>query len=63
MFNEWFVVRDGLLGAARLPSLTERFAADSAEAVGSTPEEYAAFISREQARWSDVVRKAGIKAN
>ena len=49
--------------AARLPSLTERFAADSAEAVGSTPEEYAAFISREQARWSDVVRKAGIKAN
>ena len=49
--------------AARLPSLTERFAADSAEAVGSTPEEYAAFISREQARWSDVVRKAGIKVS
>jgi len=49
--------------AARLPSLTERFAADSAEAVGSTPEEYAAFIGREQARWGEVVRKAGIKAN
>ena len=49
--------------AARLPSLTERFAADSAEAVGSTPDEYAAFIAQEQARWGDVVRKAGIKAN
>jgi tripartite-type tricarboxylate transporter receptor subunit TctC len=49
--------------AARLQSITERFAADSAEAVGSTPEEYAAFIAQEQARWGDVVRKAGIKAN
>jgi tripartite-type tricarboxylate transporter receptor subunit TctC len=49
--------------AARLSSITERFAADSAEAVGSTPEEYAAFIAQEQARWGDVVRKAGIKAN
>ncbi len=49
--------------AARHPSVAERFAVDNAEAVGSTPQEYAAFISSEQARWSDVVRKAGIKAN
>jgi tripartite-type tricarboxylate transporter receptor subunit TctC len=49
--------------AARLPALADRFALDSAEAVGSTPEEYAAFITQEQARWGDVVRKAGIKAN
>jgi tripartite-type tricarboxylate transporter receptor subunit TctC len=49
--------------AARQPSVAERFAADNAEAVGSTPEEYAAFITKEQALWGDVVRKAHIKAN
>jgi tripartite-type tricarboxylate transporter receptor subunit TctC len=49
--------------AAKHPSVAERFAVDSAEAVGSTPQEYAEFIAREQARWGDVVRKAGIKAN
>jgi tripartite-type tricarboxylate transporter receptor subunit TctC len=49
--------------AAKQPSVAERFAVDSAEAVGSTPQEYAEFITREQARWGEVVRKAGIKAN
>jgi tripartite-type tricarboxylate transporter receptor subunit TctC len=49
--------------AAKQPSVAERFAVDSAEAVGSTPQAYAAFIAAEQARWGDVVRKAGIKAN
>ena len=49
--------------AAKHPSVAERFAVDSAEAVGSTPQEYAEFITKEQARWGDVVRKAGIKAN
>jgi tripartite-type tricarboxylate transporter receptor subunit TctC len=49
--------------AAKQPSVAERFALDDAEAVGSTPQEYADFIAREQARWSEVVRKAGIKAN
>jgi tripartite-type tricarboxylate transporter receptor subunit TctC len=49
--------------AAKQPAVAERFAVDSAEAVGSTPQEYAAFIAMEQARWGDVVRKAGIKAN
>jgi tripartite-type tricarboxylate transporter receptor subunit TctC len=49
--------------AAKHPSVGERFALDNAEAVGSTPQEYADFIAREQARWGEVVRKAGIKAN
>jgi tripartite-type tricarboxylate transporter receptor subunit TctC len=48
--------------AVKQPSVLERFAADDAEGVGSTPEEYASFIAAEQARWSEVVRKAGIKA-
>ena len=49
--------------AAHSTSVKERFAADDAEAVGSTPAEYAAFIKKEQARWSKVVRAAGIKAD
>ena len=49
--------------AAKSPRVIERFAADDAEAVGSTPAEYAAFIKKEQERWSKVVRTAHIKAD
>jgi tripartite-type tricarboxylate transporter receptor subunit TctC len=49
--------------AAKNPTVAERFKVDDAEAVGSTPEEYAAFIATEQKRWGEVVRKANIKAN
>jgi tripartite-type tricarboxylate transporter receptor subunit TctC len=49
--------------AAKSPRVIERFAADDAEAVGSTPAEYAAFIRKEQERWSKVVRTAHIKAD
>jgi len=49
--------------AAKSPKVLERFAADDAEAVGSTPAEYAAFIKKEQERWSKVVRAARIRAD
>jgi tripartite-type tricarboxylate transporter receptor subunit TctC len=49
--------------AARSPKVAERFAADDAEAIGDTPAEYAAFIKKEQERWSKVVRTAHIKAD
>ena len=49
--------------AAKSPLMLERLAVDDAEAVGSTPEAYAAFIKKEQARWSKVVKTAGIKAD
>jgi tripartite-type tricarboxylate transporter receptor subunit TctC len=49
--------------AAKSPKVAERFAADDAEGVGSTPAEYAAFVKREQERWSKVVRTAKIKAD
>ena len=48
--------------AARTSSLLARFAAEDAEAVGSTPQEYAEFIAKEQARWKNVIEKAGVKA-
>jgi tripartite-type tricarboxylate transporter receptor subunit TctC len=49
--------------AAKSALVAERFKPDDAEAVGSTPQDYAAFIKKEQARWSKVVRAANIKAD
>jgi len=48
--------------AAKNPALLARFAAEDAEAVGSTPQEYSEFIAKEQARWKDVIEKSGVKA-
>ena len=47
--------------ALRASTVTERFANDAAVGVGSTPQQYAAFIAQEQKRWGDVVRRAGIR--
>jgi tripartite-type tricarboxylate transporter receptor subunit TctC len=41
--------------------VTQRYAADNAVAEIWTPEQFGAFIAKEQARWRDVVRKADIK--
>jgi tripartite-type tricarboxylate transporter receptor subunit TctC len=41
--------------------VVERYKADDAEAIGSTPQEYANFVAKEQARWKDVIRRANIK--
>jgi len=49
--------------AAKSPGVLQRYAADDAESVGSTPQEYADFIAKEQARWKDVIQKAGVKAD
>src|SRR5438477_5256804 len=49
--------------AAKAPALLQRFAAEDAEAVGSSPQEYAQFIAKEQARWKDVIQRAGVKAD
>jgi tripartite-type tricarboxylate transporter receptor subunit TctC len=49
--------------AAKSPLVQERFSVDDAEAIGSTPADYAAFIKKEQERWSKVVRSAKIKAD
>jgi tripartite-type tricarboxylate transporter receptor subunit TctC len=47
--------------AAKSALLAERFKADDAEAIGSTPQEYADFVAVEQARWKEVIQKANIK--
>jgi tripartite-type tricarboxylate transporter receptor subunit TctC len=47
--------------AAKSEALERQLEPDSAEAVGSTPMEFSAFIAKEQARWKEVVQKAHVK--
>jgi tripartite-type tricarboxylate transporter receptor subunit TctC len=60
-------VVDKLAAALRVaiasPDVASKIAADGAEVMGMTPEEYAADIDREEAKWSEVVRRSGAKAN
>jgi tripartite-type tricarboxylate transporter receptor subunit TctC len=59
-------VIDKLNGALREaladPGISSRFAAEGAEPLATTPEEYAADIDREENKWSVLVRTSGAKA-
>lgn len=44
------------------PELKERLATMATDPRTSTPEEFAAYIKQEMARWAEVVRRTGIKA-
>jgi len=48
--------------ALRLPDVAARLATLGAEPVGSTPEAFASFLRTELAKWADIVKTAGIKA-
>lgn len=48
--------------AMRSADMVKRLIAEGSEAVGSSPEEFAAFIRAEHEQWSRVIRQAGIKA-
>jgi tripartite-type tricarboxylate transporter receptor subunit TctC len=43
------------------PEVTERFSRDGAVPVGSTPQQFAAFLKSEMAKWRKVIEEAGIK--
>jgi tripartite-type tricarboxylate transporter receptor subunit TctC len=44
------------------PEVLKRIAAEGAEPIPGTPEDYARDIASESAKWSAVVRKAGVEA-
>jgi len=50
-----------LVKSLRAPDINQRFASVGAQAVGSTPEEFAAHIRRERDTWSKVIKAAGIR--
>jgi tripartite-type tricarboxylate transporter receptor subunit TctC len=54
-------LRDAIATALRSPTLSQTLLDQGAEPGGGTPDEFAAFIESETARWAEVVRRAGIK--
>lgn len=50
-----------MVRALKSPDLREKLLAAGAEPVGTTPEEYTAFVQNEIAKWGKVIRAAGIK--
>lgn len=50
-----------LVKSLRAPDINQRFASVGAQAVGSTPEEFAEHIRRERDTWSKVIKAAGIR--
>jgi tripartite-type tricarboxylate transporter receptor subunit TctC len=51
------------LKALKSSAITERFASDNAVGGGGSPADYAKFIAGEQKIWSDIVKRANIKAD
>jgi tripartite-type tricarboxylate transporter receptor subunit TctC len=51
-----------IVAILHLPDVVERLSAQGAEPVGSTPEEFAAYIKSETVKWAKVVRDSGAKA-
>ena len=54
-------LHDAIVRALRDEEVGKRLAADGAEPVGNTPEEFAAFIRSETEKWTRVAQAAGIK--
>jgi tripartite-type tricarboxylate transporter receptor subunit TctC len=52
-----------LVKAMHSPEMKDKLAATGTEPRTSTPEEFATYIKSEIAKWGDVIRKAGVKAD
>jgi len=51
-----------IVAVLRMPDVTERLSSQGAEAIGSTPQEFASYIKTETAKWAKVIRESGAKA-
>ena len=52
-----------IVKALSQPDVKERFEAQGVELVGNRPEEFAAFLQKEQVKWSKVVKASGMRAD
>ena len=52
-----------IVRALRSPDVKDRFAGLGAETVGSTPEQFGEFLKAETAKWANVIRTSGIRAD
>jgi tripartite-type tricarboxylate transporter receptor subunit TctC len=56
-------VADGVIGATRDPEVRRRMLEQGAMPVGSTPEEFSKTLREEVARWAEVVKVSGARAD
>jgi tripartite-type tricarboxylate transporter receptor subunit TctC len=54
-------LHDAVVKTLKNPTVKDRLAKEGADPVGSTPEEYEAFVRSEIAKWLKVVKEAGIQ--
>jgi tripartite-type tricarboxylate transporter receptor subunit TctC len=54
-------LHDAVVKTLKIPEVKKRLAEQGADPVGSTPEEYEAFVRSEIAKWMKVVKEAGIQ--
>ena len=52
-----------IVKALSQPDVKERFEGQGVELVGNRPEEFAAFLKKEQIKWSKVVKASGVRAD
>ena len=50
-----------IVAVLRTPDVAERLSSQGAEAIGSTPQAFAAYIKAETAKWAKVIRESGAK--
>jgi tripartite-type tricarboxylate transporter receptor subunit TctC len=55
-------VHNDFTGVLQEPEVRERISAMGADLVGNSPEQFAAFMRDESAKWAAVVKEASIKA-
>jgi tripartite-type tricarboxylate transporter receptor subunit TctC len=55
-------LNDATVRAARSPELRQKLADQGAEAVGNSPEEFGKLLREEVAKWAEIVRVSGAKA-
>lgn len=56
-------VNSEIVGQLRNPGMREKLAANGAEVVASTPEQFGSYIESEIAKWAKVIKAAGIRAD
>ena len=56
-------VHDEIVKALPQPEVGARLAADGAEPVGSTPQDFAAHVREEREKWAKVIKQTGIKGD
>jgi tripartite-type tricarboxylate transporter receptor subunit TctC len=54
-------LHDDVVAALKLPDLRERIASQGGDVIGDTPEEFAAFIAAESAKYARIIKQAGVK--